>query len=111
MIEFIDSRRECNNAWFVSFASRKAGADIEANNCTSFVLAAAERGLIWGATFAIIASNAGYTAPSLPLLPVIKLYMDYPPVRRTSCALEGITHNYQVISISSTEGGDPNAGR
>jgi len=46
MMEFIDSSRECNNAWFVSFASRKAGADIEANSCTSFVLAAAERGLI-----------------------------------------------------------------
>src|SRR5207237_4311850 len=106
MIEFNDSRRECNNAWFVSFASRKAGADIEANSCTSFALAAAERGLTWGATFAIIASNAGYTAPSLPLLPAIKLYMDYLVVRKVLCTLEGVTHNYQIIRISSTEGGD-----
>jgi len=110
-MEFIDSKRECNNAWFVSFASRKAGADIEANSCTSFVLAAADRGLIWGATFAIIASNAGYTAPSLPLLPVIKLYIDCPHVRITPCALEKITYDYQVICISSTKGGDPNTGR
>lgn len=59
MMEFMDSRSECNSAWFVSLANKKAGADMEANNCTIFVLAAAEIGLMCGATFAMIARSAG----------------------------------------------------
>jgi len=38
-IEFIASSRECSSEWFVSFAKRKAGEDMEANNWSSFELA------------------------------------------------------------------------
>jgi len=57
----------------VSLASRNDGELIETNSCNSLELAAADIFWIYGATFATIASNAGYTAPSFPLLVVIRL--------------------------------------
>ena len=87
---FIDSRRELSNVWFDSFANRKLGVDIDANNCSSFELADDERFLIEGAMFATVASNAGYTVLNFPLLPVIRLYIDWQ------------THNQHLVTLLQT---------
>jgi hypothetical protein len=43
----------------------------------SFTLAAEDRFCTCGVMLATIASSAGYTAPSFPLLVVISVYIDY----------------------------------
>lgn len=37
-MEFIDSSKDRKRLWFVSFASKKDGEDIELNSCINFVL-------------------------------------------------------------------------
>ena len=76
MIAFMDSSSECNSWWLPSFASRKVGADMEAKSWMSLVLAAADRFWMCGAMLATMASRAGYTALSFPLLVVIRVYID-----------------------------------
>jgi hypothetical protein len=80
IIAFIDSSKECNKAWFLSFARRNPGDDIEENSCSNLELAFTPRFSKYAATLLIIASNAGYMASSLPLLLVMRLYIDYPSI-------------------------------
>lgn len=60
----------------VSFASKKLGADIETNNCTSFELVEGPRSSMYAEILLRIASKAGYIASSLPLLVVNKVCID-----------------------------------
>ena len=63
---FILSKSECNKSWLLSFESRKAGDDIEENNCINFEEAAALRFSIYAAILLITAISAGYIAVSFP---------------------------------------------
>lgn len=73
MIELKTSSKECKRLWLDSLANKKAGADIELNNCISRELASAETPVRCGAILFSIASIAGYTAVSLPWLWVMSV--------------------------------------
>lgn len=72
-MEFIASSRERRRVWFVSFASRKDGEDIEEKSCMSFAHDAGLKPSRYGAMLLMTATSAGYIAVSFPWLPVIKL--------------------------------------
>lgn len=73
----MDSRTEASSAWFESLANRKLGADMDVNSCSNLEHASGTRCSTYGAMLLITARRAGYTALSLPLLVVIKVWMDY----------------------------------
>lgn len=73
----MDSRTEASSAWFESLANRKLGADMDINSCSNLEHVSATRCSTYGAILLITARRAGYTAFSLPLLVVIKVWMDY----------------------------------
>lgn len=56
---FILSNNDCRSSWLVSFASKKEGDDIEANNCINFEDAEALRFSIYAAILLITANKAG----------------------------------------------------
>ena len=72
----IDSNKDVKRVWFVSFANRKLGDDIEANSCKRFEQVIELSFSRYAAILLMIASRAGYMASNFPLLPVMRVCID-----------------------------------
>lgn len=68
-----------------SLANKKLGDDIEAKSCSNLELVARPMFCTYAAILFRIASNAGYTASSLPLPVVSRVYIDWVRLVRFFC--------------------------
>jgi hypothetical protein len=56
---FKASSNDCRSVWFVSFASKKLGEDMDAYSCRSLELGARPRFCTYAATLLMMAKSAG----------------------------------------------------
>ena len=73
---FIKSSNDARSVWFVSLASRKLGADIEEKSWMSLEQALGEMCVMYGATLLRMMKRVGYMVSSLPLLVVMRVWID-----------------------------------